>query len=177
MGLYLYRLMGAATLDGGMYEGIEADRGTTMQAAATVVLASVAAGIGAGGWYGVHPATLAAVGLVACVLWVVWGVLIFHVGVHVLPSSVTSVTLGELLRTTGFAAAPGVLLVFAIVPGLSAIVFAVAGLWMLATAVVAVEHALDYPTPWRAMGVCLVAGSIVLALAAILGIVWAPSVA
>ena len=49
MGLYAYRLLGAAVLDAGMYEGIENDKRTTTQAALTVVLASIAAGIGAGG--------------------------------------------------------------------------------------------------------------------------------
>ena len=44
MGLFAYRLLGAAMMDVGMYESIEADRRTTMQALATVVLASLAAG-------------------------------------------------------------------------------------------------------------------------------------
>ena len=175
MGLYLYRLIGAAMLDAGMYEGIEADRTTTVQAGMTVLLASLAAGIGAGGWYGVHPLTLVAVSLVAGIAWVIWAVLIFHIGVHVLPSPQTNVTLGELLRTTGFATVPGLVLVLAMVPGLSAIVFGAAGLWMLATVVVAVEHALDYESPWRAMAVCLIAVSIVIALAAIMGVVWGPT--
>jgi len=95
--------------------------------------------------------------------------------VHVLPSPQTNVTLGELLRTTGFATVPGLVLVLAMVPGLSAIVFGAAGLWMLATVVVAVEHALDYESPWRAMAVCLIAVSIVMGLAAILGVVWGPT--
>jgi hypothetical protein len=175
MGLYLYRLMGAAMLDAGMYEGIEADRTTTVQAGTTVLLASLAAGIGAGGWYGVHPLTLVGVSVVAAITWLIWAVLIFHIGVHVLPSPQTNVTLGELLRTTGFATAPGLVLMLAMVPGLSGIIFGVTGLWMLATVVVAVEHALDYTSHWRAMAVCLIAVSIVMTLAAILGIVSAPT--
>ena len=38
MSLFLYRLIGAAMLDAGMYEGIEADRHVTIQAMATVLL-------------------------------------------------------------------------------------------------------------------------------------------
>ena len=175
MTLYLYRLMGAATLDGGMYEGIEGDRGTTAQAAITVVLASLAAGIGVSGWYGAHPVTLIAVSLVACALWVLWAVLIFHIGTRILPSTDTRVTLGELLRTTGFSAAPGLLLAVAVVHGMSVPVFALTGLWMLATMVVAVQHALDYASPWRAIAVCLVAVTVVLMLAAVLGLLWGPT--
>jgi hypothetical protein len=115
------------------------------------------------------------VSLLAGLSWVISAVLIFHIGVRVLPTPQTNVTLGELLRTTGFATAPGLVLILAMVPGLSAIVFGVTGLWMLATVVVAVEHALDYESPWRAVAVCLIAVSIVMALAAILGVVWGPT--
>ncbi len=175
MGLYMYRLMGAATLDAGMYEGIEADRSTSLQAAMTVVLASLAAGIGAGGWYGVHPLTLAAVSVLACITWVAWAVLIFHIGTHMLPEPQTRVTLGELLRTTGFAAAPGLLQVFAVLPALSGPVFVATWVWMLATMVFAVKHALDYTSPWRAVAVCLVAATVSMALASVLGVLWGPT--
>ena len=170
MTLYLYRLMGAATLDAGMYESIEADRGTTVQAAITVLLASLAAGIGASGWYGAHPFTLVAVSVVACAVWVVWAVLIFHIGTRILPSTDTRVTLDELLRTTGFSAAPGLLLSVAVVHGMSVPVFVATGLWMLATMIVAVQHALDYASPWRALAVCLIAMTIVMTLTVTLGV-------
>lgn len=175
MGLYLYRLMGAASLDATMYEGIEADRSTTIQAAATVLLASLAAGVGAGGWYGVAPATLGAMSVTAGLTWLGWALLIFHVGTHVLPTPQTRVTFGELLRTTGFAAAPGLLQVFALLPGLAGLVFTITSLWMLATMVVAVQHALDYTSTWRAVAVCLVAVTLLLVLAALLGVLWGPS--
>jgi hypothetical protein len=175
MGLYLYRLMGAAMLDAGMYEGIEADRRTNLQAAVTVLLASVAAGVGATGWYGVHPALLVAVGAIACATWVAWAVMVYHIGTRMLREPQTSVTLGELLRTTGFAAAPGLLLVFAMLPAMSVPVFAGTGLWMLAAMVVAVQHALDFGSTWRAVAVCVIGVSLSLALAFVLGIVWGPT--
>jgi uncharacterized membrane protein YphA (DoxX/SURF4 family) len=67
MGLFAYRLLGAAMMDAGMYEGIEADRRTTMQALAAVVLASLAAGIGAGDWLGTRLATLPLLGMIAVI--------------------------------------------------------------------------------------------------------------
>lgn len=177
MGLYLYRLMGAAMLDAGMYEGVEADRRTTLQAMITVLLASVAAALGATGWYGVHPAVLVTVAVLACATWVAWAVMVFHIGTRMLREPQTAVTLGELLRTTGFAAAPGLLLVFAMLPAMSVPVFVGVGIWMLAAMVVAVRHALDFTSTWRAVAVCLIGVSLSLALAFVLGIVWGPTLA
>ena len=45
-------------LDGGMYEGIEADRRTTNQALAAVLLTSLSAGLGAGDWLGTRVSTI-----------------------------------------------------------------------------------------------------------------------
>lgn len=176
MGLYLYRLMGAAMLDAAMYEGIEADRSTTRQAALTVVLASLAAGIGAAGLYGPRPATLVTVSVLACLTWVAWAVLMFHIGTRMLPEPQTRATLGELLRTTGFAAAPGLIQVFAMFPAMATPVFAGTWIWMLVAMVVAVQHALDYRSRWRAIAVCVVGASLSLALAFVVGLVWGPTV-
>lgn len=56
MTLFFYRVMGAAVLDGGSFEGVEANPRVTWQAAGIVVLSSVAAGIGAGGLHGLDTA-------------------------------------------------------------------------------------------------------------------------
>jgi hypothetical protein len=49
---YGYRLLRAAMLDRSLYEEAERDRRALSQAIATIVLASLAAGIGAGGAHG-----------------------------------------------------------------------------------------------------------------------------
>jgi hypothetical protein len=165
MGLYAYRLLGAAMLDAGMYEGIEADRRATNQALAAVILASLAAGIGAGDWLGTRVITLAVVTSLAIITWSAWAMLIFQLGTRLLPGPDTRATWGQLLRTTGFAAAPGLLLVFGIIPAGRALVFGIAGVWMFAAMVVGVKHALDYRTGGRAVAVCLFAGAVSLALA------------
>ena len=46
---YLQRLIGAAALDAAIYEEVEADQAATIQACTTVVISSLAAGIGARG--------------------------------------------------------------------------------------------------------------------------------
>jgi hypothetical protein len=61
-----------------------------------------------------------------------------------------------LLRTIGFSSAPGLIRVLGIIPGLRALLFLVAGIWMLVAMVIAVRQALDYTSTWRAIGVCVI---------------------
>ena len=165
MGLFAYRLLGAAIMDAGMYEGIEADRRTTMQAMAAVMLASLAAGVGAGDWLGTRVETLVAVTALAVVTWSAWAMLVFQIGTRVMPDSETQADWGQLLRTTGFASAPGLLLVFGLIPNGRTAVFAVIGLWMFAAMVFGVKHALDYRHALRALAVCGIAAALSIALA------------
>jgi hypothetical protein len=102
--------------------------------------------------------------------------MIFHIGTRILPAPQTRVTLGELLRTTGFAAAPGMLQVFAAFPGMTMPVYVMTWLWMLAAMVVAVQHALDYERTRRAVAVCVIAASLALLLAFGFGVLWGPAV-
>ena len=165
MGLFAYRLLGAAMMDGGMYEGIEADRRTTMQAMTAVVLASLSAGVGAGDWLGTRLATLVAVTALAIVTWSAWAMLVFQLGTRVLPEAQTQADWGQLLRTTGFAAAPGLLLVFGLIPNGRFLVFTIAGTWMFAAMVFGVKHALDYRHGARALAVCFLAATVSVAMA------------
>ena len=59
-----------------------------------------------------------------------------------------------MLRTIGFSSAPGLIRILGIIPGLTALVFSVAGIWMLVAMVIAVRQALDYESTWRAIAVC-----------------------
>ena len=155
------RMIRAAKLDVQLYEEVEADRGAMRQAMTVVVLSALAAGIGnlaEGGLPGIVIGTLGAL-----VGWYVWAFLTYFIGTRLLPEPDTRADHGELLRTIGFSSAPGLIRVFGIIPGLTPIVFAVAGGWMLVAMVIAVRQALDYKSTWRAIGVCAV-GWIVQAL-------------
>jgi hypothetical protein len=165
MGLFAYRLMGAATFDAGMYEGIEADGKTTTQALVAVLLASLAAGVGAGEWLGARAVTLPAVTALAVITWAAWAMLVFQLGTRILPDTDTRADWGQLLRTTGFASAPGLFLVFGLIPSGRSAVFAVVGAWMFAAMVFGVKHALDYKHAARALAVCGLAAAVSLGLA------------
>lgn len=162
------RMLRAAKLDVELYEEVEHDEGALGQATAVVILAAVAAGIGSlgiGGLTGLVSGTLAAL-----FGWYVWAFLTYYIGTRLLPEPQTEADHGQLLRTIGFASAPGVIRVAGIIPGLGPIVFSVAGVWMLVAMVIAVRQALDYSSTWRAIGVCAI-GWVVQAF--ILGLVYA----
>ena len=160
----------AAKLDVQLYEEVEADRGAMGQAMTVVVLSAVAAGVGGGraGLFVIVFGTIAAL-----VGWYVWAYLTYFIGTRLLPEPQTRADHGELLRTIGFASAPGVLRVFGIIPGLTSLVFLVTGLWMLVAMIIAVRQALDYNSTMRAVGVCLIGwlvqAAILLAVALLIG--------
>jgi hypothetical protein len=162
MGAFAYRLMGAAALDASTYEILEADRGATRQAFIVVVLSSLAAGFGAGGWNGPSVTTLLTVTALALISWIAWVFLILEIGDRFLRESRTQVSTLELLRTVGFAAAPGFLQVFALFPPLTVPIFVGTWIWMLAAMVVAVRQALDYSSTRRALLACAVALCVVI---------------
>ena len=153
MASFTERLLGAATLNVHTYEEVERDATAMAQAIGVVILSSLAAGIGNIGHGG--PGLLG--GLFAALLgWLIWAGLTYLIGTRLLPEARTRADWGQLLRTTGFAAAPGIVRVFGIIPLLGWLVLGIAHLWMLAAFVVAVRQALDYTSTGRAIGVCLV---------------------
>ncbi|MFT5694455.1 MAG: hypothetical protein ACI9QQ_000429, partial [Myxococcota bacterium] len=133
---------------------VEADTATLGQAAAVVTLSSIATGIGTSGLG--SPSTLVLGTLAALVGWFLWAVLIYVIGVKLLPEPQTESDIGELLRTIGFASSPGILRVFGVIPVFGPLILVAASLWMLAAMVVAVRQALDYEGTVRAVGVCLI---------------------
>jgi hypothetical protein len=175
MTLFLYRLMGAAMLDGGMYEGIEHDRRVTRQAAAAVVLSSLAAGLCIRGWYEGGLQVFVFFSAVALITWVAWAVMTYHIGTRLLPGRDTSATIGELLRTTGFAASPGLLQAFGLFPGMAIPVSVVAWSWMFVAMVFGVRHALDYDSTGRALAVCGLAAALALTVAIVSGVLFGPT--
>ncbi|MDN5872287.1 MAG: YIP1 family protein [Nitrococcus sp.] len=159
---FAQRMILAAKLDANVYEEVEADTSATGQAAAVVVIASIAAGIAAvavAGLPGVIVVTIAAL-----IGWLVWAVLIYLIGAKLLPQPQTRTNLGELLRTIGFASSPGVIRIGGIIPGIG-FIFVIAGnIWMLVATVIAVRQALDYTETGRAVWVCFLTWLVQLAI-------------
>src|SRR3954453_7214754 len=111
------RLMGAFALDATIYEEVEADPHGTAQAAFVVLMSSVSAGIGARGWGYTSVAGILFISGLALVSWVAWALVTYEIGTRLMPAPDTRSDVGELLRTIGFASAPGMLRVFGLAPG------------------------------------------------------------
>lgn len=160
------RAIGVLRLEVPVFEEVEADRGATSQALLVVVLSSLAAGVGLSGVY--NAPVLHRV-MLALLLWVFWAIATFIVGVYLMPESQTQSNVGELLRTIGFAASPGVLRIFGIVPVIGGAIYAISTVWMLVAMVIAIRQALDYRSTWRAAVVCVITGLIGVFMAALFG--------
>ncbi len=151
MSLLLRRAIRASILDPLVYEEVESDPRTMGQAVLMVLLASLAGGLGAG-WPKPRDMILGA--LLTFVGWLIWSGLTYWIGTRLLPEAQTHGDLGQLLRTLGFANAPGVFRVLGVIAPLRPIVFLITGIWVLVTTIVAVRQALDYRGTLRAVGVC-----------------------
>jgi hypothetical protein len=172
---FLQRLIGAVSLDAAIYEEVETDRGATVQALVVVVLSSLSAGIGARGLGGSSPGNIAFITIVSLMAWAAWALVTLQVG-RLLPEPQTKVDVGELLRTIGFSAAPGMLRIFGIVPGAAIPAFAITAVWMLMAMIVAVRQALDYKSTARAVAVCGLGWALAIAIAVGLGLVFGSTV-
>ena len=149
------RVLGAMQLKAAAFEDVEHDATATGQAAAVVLLASIATAVGWSSASGQFAIVRSIIG--ALVGWGLSAVLIWLIGTRLLPGRKTEADLGQLLRACGFAQAAGILHVVAIVPGGWVFSLFVIGIWVLIANVIAVRQALDYDSTSRALAVCAIA--------------------
>jgi hypothetical protein len=172
---FLQRLIGAAALDAAIYEEVEADPSAMVQAFAVVVLSSLAAGFGATGRGGTSLTNIGFISICALIAWAAWALITFEIGARLMPEPQTRVDVGQLMRTIGFAATPGLLQVFGAIPGATIPAFAISLVWMVAAMIVAVRQALDYTSTARAVSVCLCGWFLAVAIAVVLGVIFGPA--
>jgi hypothetical protein len=135
------RMIGAAKLQPEIYEEVEHDTTATGQAAVVVGLVAVASAIGTI-WQDDAAGPIGAL-IGAFVGWLVWAGITYLIGDKLLGGTATW---GELLRTLGFAQAPGVLNIVGIIPFFGGIVRFFVGIWILIAGVIAIRQALDFST-------------------------------
>ncbi len=131
------RMMGAAFLNVDTFEEVEHDETATVQAALVVALVAGCHAIGAlsGG-----PLFAAWMAFLELGSWIVWAGLTYIIGEKIFDGEATW---GELLRTLGFAKAPGVLFLLGVLPFVGSSLIWFVPLWMTVTAFVAIRQALD----------------------------------
>ena len=120
--------------------------------------------------------SIAFFGVVALLSWATWALVMFEIGSRLMPAPETRTSPGELLRTLGFAATPGLASLLGVVPQVTTRVFVLVWVWMLLAMVVAVRQALDYRSTAKAVAVCVLGGVLAAAMAVVLGILFGPTV-
>jgi hypothetical protein len=164
------RVLGAMRLQAATFEEVEHDASAMSQAAIVVLAATVARGLGA---YDLGMTVFLGTVVGALIGWVVGAVVVWIVGTRVLPGKNTQADLGQVLRTVGFAQAPGVFGILGFIPILGWLIGFVVGIWVLVATVIAVRQAFDYDDTIRAIIVCVIAWVVmvvVMMVVAMLGI-------
>jgi hypothetical protein len=160
---FVQRMIGAARLDARTYEEVEADEAATLQALAVVAIAALATGVGRDEGFAIMHVVR------ALFMWVIWAGLSYAVGVYLIPEPQTNANVGQMLRTIGFAATPGILRVFRFIPLLGPMLSFVVGIWIVLAMVVAIRQSLDYKSLGRAAVVCLIAWFVSLLMGVVFG--------
>ncbi|MCH1546630.1 MAG: hypothetical protein L7S51_01560 [Candidatus Marinimicrobia bacterium] len=167
---YFQRLQKAIMLDVSFYEEVENDKKFTDQAMMTVVLVSIVQGLMIAGF---APIALVQGILGSLVRFIIWAFFIAFVGTRILPEPETKSNTGELIRTLGFAYAPGLLVIFKVLPFINSFVDPIVVILQLAAMTIAVRQALDFNSTVRAVGVCIVAFLLmIVALTLFIGSTW-----
>lgn len=165
-GQFVRRLIRAAGLDVQLYQEVESDPDATRQAMGVVILSSISGGLGGLGTDGRGFLLAAAAALLG---WYLWALVSGFIGMKILPLPQTRVTQSALLRTLGFASAPGILRSVTWLFPFSATLDQAVHIWMLAALVLAIRQALAYPHTWagtlRATAVCLLGWAVQYSLA------------
>ena len=130
------RMIGAAKLDVATYEEVEHDTSATMQAGLVVVLVAVAQGIAS-------PAGVISGVVGSLIGWLAMAGITYFIGTRLFKGTATW---GELLRTLGFATAPGILYIVGIIPILGWLASFAIMIWILVAVVIAIREALDVST-------------------------------
>jgi len=154
---FISRVIRALLLDINLYEEVENDKSSIWQSMIVVFLASLAAGVytyNLGGGKGLIVGTV-----LAFAGWIVMSFLIYLVGTKLFPGTETKSDIGEILRVLGFAGAPGIFLLVALLPVIRNfvwIVILVIWIWRLVAMIIAVRQALDFKSTWSAIWVCVI---------------------
>ena len=148
------RMIGAMKADVATFEEIERDPGALGQAVTVIVIAAVAALIGNLFRHGL----MGGIGglITSLIGYAVWAGLVVLIGTKLMPEPGTKADFQEAFRVVGFAAAPGVFNVLAIIPFLGVLISFFVAIWSLVIMVVAVRTVLDYTSTARAIVVCLI---------------------
>jgi hypothetical protein len=149
------RMIGAAMLNPDAYEAVERDVRANKTALFIVIGTAIFAGIGGltsdglGGLIG---------GVIAAIIsWVLYAIAAYLIGTKVFKTRSTESTLGECLRTLGFAQTPSFFRILSGIPILGWIITIIVDIWVFVATIIALRQALDFTSTGRAVITAIVA--------------------
>ena len=151
-----------------VYRTIARDPNATQQAAIVVAVVAIASAIGGAGegFGGIFA------GLIGAFLgWLIYAGLAWFFGTNIFGTPTTVTNWESLLRTLGYAQAPGILSIFGFIPILGWIAALVGSVWAVVTAIVAIRETLGFSTG-RAIITAIVAAIASGIVAAIIGLLF-----
>ncbi len=156
-----------------VFDIIARDPNATQQAAIVVGVVALAGAVG-GAAQGIAGIL---VGLILAILgWLIFAGMAWFFGTNIFGTPTTVTNWESLLRTLGYAQAPGVLAIFGFIPVFGWIAALIGSIWSIVTAVVAIRETLDFST-WRAVITPIVAWIATGIVAVILGLLFGVPVA
>jgi hypothetical protein len=138
-------MLGAAKLSVGTFEDVSGDRGATQQAAAVVVVVSIATGIG----FGDDILELFKRPVIGLAAWGAWTLVVYIIGTKLLGTAEVHASWGQIARVLGFAQSPGMLRALGWIPLVGEPLVILSALWQLIAVLFALSHVLDYKSTWR----------------------------
>jgi len=158
MRLFFNRFVRAARLDVELYREIATDPLTLNQALITVVIYCMAASWGTFGGVGAVGTNIAMI--TSLIGWYIWAFFTYFAASKFFRENQIEFerpTRKAVIRTMGFASAPGVIRFLGIIPGLGVVIISVATIWMIAASTIAVKQALNFKSTYRAAAACILA--------------------
>jgi hypothetical protein len=157
MRLYLNRFIGAAMLDVKLYAEVAADPRFLNQAWITVLIYAMLASWGSFGRAG---AVGSNIGMISALIgWYIWAFSSYFIATRFLAGGSVENQRADrkaVIRTMGFACAPGAIRILGIIQGLGIVTFVVSSIWMIVAATIAVKTALNIESTARAAGACII---------------------
>ena len=96
-------------------------------------------------------------GVTALLSWIVWGTLIYVIGIKLFPDPGTNASFKKILITVGFAHAPGLFRFFVFMPSLVVPIVFLTQFWIFASLIIGVREILNFKSNFKSAGVITIA--------------------
>ena len=94
-------------------------------------------------------------GLTAILTWLVWGILIFVIGVKLFPDKESKIPFKKVLIGVGYAHAPGILRFFAVTPDLIIPIIFITQFWIFSGLIISTKQILNLKSNFKAFGIVI----------------------